>query len=96
MMRDVICYWEDRVCTVPTDGMVVIGAGNAPLWQVCKLFQKAVMHGASVIAVGPGADITTNHKEYVVAYSLDEEYPIGSCIPVDMIFEDHIKGLPEF
>jgi len=96
MIRDVVNYWEHHAGESPTDGMVVIGADNAPLWRVCRLFHKAVMHGASVIAIGPGTSISTCRKEYIVAYSLDEQYPIGSHIPVDLIMEDDLGPLPTF
>jgi hypothetical protein len=92
----VIQYFDvNSPLKVHPGGMVVIG-GDAPLWKFCNLFHQCIVEGAKVVAAGVGVDKSQNHNDYTVAYSLDEDYPIGSPIPVDLVEEDDLGDLPEF
>ena len=63
-------------------GMAIL-CGDAPVWQYCMEFHKAVMEGAAVIAIAHGIDTKTNGKGAVVAYSIDPDYRVGNTIEQD-------------
>ena len=63
-------------------GMTIL-SGDAPVWQYCVEFHKAVMEGAAVVAIAHGIDTTTNGKDSIVAYSIDPVYRIGNTFGHD-------------
>jgi len=94
---NVVQYFDinSPIGKVHPGGVCVIG-GDAPMWKFCNLFHKCVMEGAAVVATGIGIDKSTDHSDYTVAYSTDEDYQIGKPIRVDLIAEDDLGDLPEF
>jgi len=64
--------------------VLVLGLEDSPLWEFCQLFHECIAEGATCIAVGPGFDISTDKKDYVIAYSTHPEYSVGDTIPIHM------------
>ena len=64
------------------DGMTILH-GDAPVWQYCVEFHKAVTQGAAVIAIGHGIEAGKRGRDSVVAYSTDPMFRIGNTIGHD-------------